>query len=120
ALAIVDELVLYAGVVSVGAACRLSVEAHAQRRCGTEAVPAAPQPGEFVHVAADGLGVGEHPPGRRQQGLTGRGQRDVPVFAVEELSAELLLLRRDLAAQRRVVQMQVCGGLRKRDGRVYL
>src|SRR5699024_6374088 len=69
-----------------------------------------------IYVAADRLGVGEHAPGRRHQGLTGRGQRDVAARAVEELGAELLLQRRDLAAQRRLGQMQGGGGLREMAG----
>ena len=116
ARALLHDLEFDSGMLGVEAAERLGDEAHAQGRSRPEADPALPQTGEFVHVEADRLGVGEHPPRSRQQRLAGCGEGDVPAGAMEELGPELLLQGRDLPGQGGLGEMEGRGGLREVPG----
>ena len=57
-----------------------------------------------------GLGVGEHPPGQGQERLACHRERAAAAGAGEQFGAEVLLERADLAAQRRLGQVQMLGG----------
>ena len=50
---------------------RLGHEADAQRRRGSQPHPSAPQTGQFTHLLADRLGLGQHPLRAREQCLAG-------------------------------------------------
>ena len=68
------------------------------------------RPGEFGEFAPHRFGVGEHAARERQQRLARDRQRAAAAGAVEELGAEILLERGDLAAQRGLRQVQLLGG----------
>ncbi len=88
----------------------LGDEADAQGGRGAEAHPAALEAGELGELAAHRLRVGEHAPGERQQRLARDRQRAAAAGAVEQLGAEILLERGDLAAQRGLGEVQLLGG----------
>ena len=88
----------------------LGDEADAQGGGGAEAHPAALEAGELGEFAPDGFGVGEHAARERQQRLARDRQGAAAAGAVEQLGAEVLLERGDLAAQRGLGEVQLLGG----------
>jgi hypothetical protein len=104
--ALFREVQLDGGVCRAEGAEHLGDQADAQR--GRRAEPDSPalQPGKLVQLAAHGLRVGEHAPGQRQQRLPRAGQSAPGSRPVEELRAEILLERRDLAAEGGLRQVQ--------------
>ena len=88
----------------------LGDEADAQGGGGAEPHPAALEAGEFGEFAPHRFGVGEHAARERQQRLARDRQRAAAAGAVEQLGAEILLERGDLAAQRGLGEVQLLGG----------
>ena len=88
----------------------LGDEADAQRGGRAEPHPAALEAGEFGEFAPDRFSVGEHAAGERQQRFARGRQRAAAAGPVEQLGAEILLERGDLAAQRGLGEVQLLGG----------
>ena len=63
-----------------------------------------------LDVQRRALGQLQDPPGIRQERHPGRGERDRPGGAVDELHAEFVLQLLDLPAQRRLGHVQTLGG----------
>ena len=88
----------------------LGDEADAQGGGGAEPHPAALEAGEFGEFAPHRFGVGEHAARERQQRFARDRQRAAAAGPVEQLGAEILLERGDLAAQRGLGEVQLLGG----------
>ena len=88
----------------------LGDEADAQGGGGAEPHPSTLEAGEFGEFAAHRFGVGEHAARERQQRLARGRQRAAAAGAMEQLGAEIVLERGDLAAQRGLCEVQLfCG-----------
>ncbi len=99
-----------AGVFAVVGAQDLRQQAGAQARGGAEADPAPAQARDLLYLDPGVLGVGDDPPGQREQRLPGVGEGDVAARAAEQVGAQLPFQGLDLLGQRGLGDVHLLGG----------